>query len=45
MIRNRIITIGAIGSIGIKDLLSACALGQCKRLDIAIFKYRCEPNN
>ena len=28
-----------------KDFLSACNLGQCKRLDIAIFKNRCEPNN
>lgn len=28
-----------------KDFLTACDLGQCKRLDIAIFKNRCEPNN
>ena len=28
-----------------KDFLAACLLGQCKRLDIAIFKNRCEPNN
>ncbi len=28
-----------------KDFLSACLLGQCKRLDVAIFKNRCEPNN
>ncbi len=28
-----------------KDFLAACRLGQCKRLDVAILKNRCEPNN
>ncbi len=28
-----------------KDFLAACNLGLCKRMDIAVFKNRCEPNN